>query len=97
MRIKAGDVEPQLEDFSDSSSTQNDADVILALFDPLRYKVDDTSGYDLDKLVDGNGAKYYRSVRLIKTLMEDDIRIGLGFMGQIGMFKELPKKRYDRC
>jgi hypothetical protein len=62
-------VEPQLEDFSDSSSTQNDADVILALFDPLRYKVDDTSGYDLDKLVDGNGAKYYRSVRLIKTLM----------------------------
>jgi hypothetical protein len=29
--------------------------------------------------------------------MEDDIRIGLGFMGQIGMFKELPKKRYDRC
>jgi hypothetical protein len=29
MRIKAGDVEPQLEDFSDSSSTQNDADVIM--------------------------------------------------------------------
>jgi hypothetical protein len=70
MRIKAGDVEPQLEDFSDSSSTQND-DVIIALFDPLRYKVDDTSGYDLEKLVDGNGAKYYRSARLIKTLMEE--------------------------
>jgi hypothetical protein len=94
MRIKAGDVEPQLEDFSDSSSTQNDADVIIALFDPLRYKVEDTSGYDLDKLVDGYGAKYYRSARLIKNSYgEDDIRIGLGFMGQIGMFKELPKRK----
>lgn len=94
MRIKAGDVEPQLEDFSDSSSTQNDADVILALFDPMRYKVEDTSGYDLDKLVDGYGAKYFRSLRLIKNSYgEDDIRIGLGFMGQIGMFKELPKRK----
>jgi hypothetical protein len=46
MRIKAGDVEPQLEDFSDSSS--NDADVIIALFDPLRYKVMIHQGYDLE-------------------------------------------------
>lgn len=94
IRIKAGDVEPQLEDFSDSSSTQNDADVILALFDPMRYKVEDASGYNLDKLVDGYGAKYYRSLRLIKNSYgEDDIRIGLGFLGSIGMFKELPRRK----
>lgn len=94
MRLKAGDVEPQLEDFSDSSSTQNDADVVLALFDPMRYKVADTSGYDLDKLKDDYGAKYFRSLRLLKNSYgEDDIRIGLGFMGQLGIFKELPKKK----
>ncbi len=94
IRIKAGDVEPQLEDFSDSSSTQNDADVILALFDPMRYKVEDPSGYILDKLVDSYGAKYYRSARLIKNSYgEDDIRIGLGFLGSVGMFKELPRKK----
>ena len=29
MRLKNGDVEPQLEDFADSSQTQNDADVVL--------------------------------------------------------------------
>ncbi len=93
MRIKNGDVEPQLEDFADSSSTQNDADVVLALFDPMRYKVADPSGYDLDKLRDSYGAKYFRSLRLIKNSYgEDDIRIGLAFLGQIGMFKELPKK-----
>jgi hypothetical protein len=93
-RIKNGDVEPQLEDFAESSSTQNDADVVLALFDPMRYKVNDPSGYELTKLVDGYGAKYFRSLRLIKNSYgEDDVRIGLGFMGQIGMFKELPKKK----
>jgi hypothetical protein len=93
-RIKNGDVEPQLEDFAESSSTQNDADVVLTLFDPMRYKVNDPSGYELNKLIDGYGAKYFRSLRLIKNSYgEDDVRIGLGFMGQIGMFKELPKRK----
>ena len=93
-RLKNGDVEPQLEDFAESSSTQNDADVVLALFDPMRYKVEDPSGYELQKLVDNFGAKYFRSLRLIKNSYgEDDVRIGLGFMGQIGMFKALPKQK----
>lgn len=93
-RLKNGDVEPQLEDFAESSSTQNDADIVLALFDPMRYKVEDPSGYELQKLVDNFGAKYFRSLRLIKNSYgEDDVRIGLGFMGQIGMFKELPKQK----
>jgi replicative DNA helicase len=94
IRIKNGDVEPQLEDFADSSQTQNDADVVLALFDPLRYKVDDPSGYSINKLKDQYGAKYFRSLRLIKNSYgEDDVRVGLGFMGQIGMFKELPRMK----
>ena len=94
VRLKNGDVEPQLEDFAESSSTQNDADVVLALFDPMRYKVADPSGYDLEKLKDQFGAKYFRSLRLIKNSYgEDDVRIGLGFLGQIGMFKELPKQK----
>ena len=93
IRIKNGDVEPQLEDFAESSQTQNDADVVLALFDPMRYKVPDPSGYNTDKLKDNFGAKYFRSLRLIKNSYgEDDVRIGLGFLGQIGMFKELPRK-----
>jgi replicative DNA helicase len=94
IRIKNGDVEPQLEDFAESSQTQNDADVVLALFDPMRYKVADPSGYDLNKLRDEFGAKYFRSLRLIKNSYgEDDVRVGLGFLGQVGMFKELPRKK----
>lgn len=94
VRLKNGDVEPQLEDFAESSSTQNDADVVLALFDPMRYKVADPSGYDLEKLKDQFGAKYFRSLRLIKNSYgSDDLRVGLAFMGEIGMFKELPRKK----
>ena len=94
IRIKNGDVEPQLEDFAESSQTQNDADVVLALFDPMRYKVADPSGYELDKLKDSYGGKYFRNLRLIKNSYgEDDVRIGLGFLGAIGMFKELPRKK----
>lgn len=93
-RIKNGDVEPQLEDFADSSSTQNDADVVMALFDPMRYKVADPSGYDLDKLKDPYGAKYFRSLRLIKNSYgADDLRIGLAFLGELGIFKEMPRKK----
>lgn len=93
LRIKNGDVEPQLEDFADSSQTQNDSDVVLSLFDPMRYKVADPSGYQLDKLKDEYGAKYFRSLRLIKNSYgEDDVRIGLGFVGSVGIFKELPKR-----
>jgi hypothetical protein len=34
-------------------------------------------------------------LRLIKNSYgEDDVRIGLGFLGQVGMFKELPKVKY---
>ena len=94
IRIRQGDVEPSLEDFAETSQTQNDADVVMALFDPMRYKVADPSGYDLNKLKDEFGAKYFRSVRLIKNSYgEDDIRIGLGFLGSVGMFRELPKRK----
>jgi len=94
IRIRQGDVEPQLEDFKESANTQDDADIVLALFDPMRYRVEDPTGYDLEKLRDDYGAKYYRNCRLIKNSYgEDDIRIGLAFMGSIGLFKEMPKKR----
>lgn len=91
-RIKNGDVEPMLEDFKDSGSTQEDAEVVFALFDPMRYKVPDPSGYNLDKLRNDYGAKMYRSVKLLKNSYgSDDVRIGLAFQPSVGMFREMPK------
>lgn len=92
IRIKNGDVEPALEDFKDSGSTQEDGDIVMALFDVMRYKVPDPSGYDLTRLKNQDGAKMYRSLKIIKNSYgPDDLRLGLGFQPIIGHFRELPK------
>ena len=92
IRIKNGDVEPALEDFKDSASTQEDSDVVLALFDVMRYGVPDPSGYDLTKLRNQDGAKMYRSLKILKNSYgPDDLRVGLGFQPVVGTFKEMPK------
>lgn len=93
MRIKNGDVEPMLEDFKDTGNVAEDADIVLSLFDPFRYKVPDPSGYSLDKLKDSEGRKKYRSLKILKNSYgSDDIRIGLAFQPEVGHFKEMPKK-----
>jgi hypothetical protein len=92
MRIKNGDVEPMLEDFKETGSTQENADIVLSLFDPMRYKVPDPSGYDLDKLKDESGTKKYRSMKILKNSYgSDDIRIGMALHPTVGLFKEMPK------
>lgn len=93
MRIKNGDVEPQLEDFKESGTTQEDADVVLSLFDPMRYKVPDPAGYDLNKLRDSFGRKKYRYLKILKNSYgSDDIGIGLALQPEVGLFKEMPKQ-----
>lgn len=91
-RLKNGDVEPMLEDFKDSGSTQEDADIVLSLFDPSRYKVPDPSRYDLEKLTE-QGDLRYRSIKILKNSYGvANVRIGMGFLGALGMFKELPRR-----
>lgn len=78
--------------FKETGATQEDSDVVISLFDPMRYKVEDPSGYDLNRLRTPEGLKMYRSLKILKNSYgSDDIRIGLGFQPVIGMFKELPK------
>jgi len=92
LRLKSGDVEPMLEDFKDTATTQEDADIVMSLFDPMRYKVQDPVGYDLSKLRDAQGRKKYRLLKILKNSYgSDDIRIGLAFQPEIGMFREMKK------
>lgn len=96
IRLKNGDVQPQLEDFAGTSSTQNDAEVVIALFDPMRYKVEDIYGYQLGKLKEGRddkypGSKKYRQLSILKNSYgADDVGVGLAYQPQVGLFKELP-------
>ena len=79
-------VEPQLSDFKNSSNTQDDANIILALFSPKRYDMEKYKGYDIIKLKDR-----FRAMHLLKNRDgEADKFIGLDFVGQVGHFSELP-------
>jgi len=93
-RIKLGDLQPKLSDFQDSSGTIQDADVVLALFDPFRHMNDksESLGYELSWLRDDKGVKYYRSVHILKNSFNSDgISVGLGFYPFCSMFRTLPK------
>lgn len=93
-RAKLGDIQPQLSDFQDTSSTIQDADVVLALLDPYRHVREGTDGlgYEIDWLKDEKGVKYYRSVHILKNSFNSDgISVGLAFYPFCSMFRTLPK------
>lgn len=92
IRLRNGDVEPKTEDFKDSSNSQEDADMIISLFNPYRYKIFDHMDYDINKFIDKtNGSNKFRSVKILKNSFGvDDVRVGLGFMGNVGIIKEIP-------
>lgn len=90
--LKLESFEPTIDDIKESGRPGEDSDVVISLFDPIRYRTEDPK-YDVHRFVDKNtGAKHFRSIKVLKnTYGEDDIRIGMAFMGSTGIFKELPK------
>ena len=85
-RFKLDRVEPQLSDFKDSGNTQQDANVVLSLFSPRKYEIENFRGYNIVKLKDR-----YRSLSILKNRDgASDIRIGLQFVGEVGHFEEVP-------
>lgn len=91
---KMDSFEPTIDDIKESGRPGEDADVVVSVFEPLRYRTTDP-GYDAERFKDNKtGAKYFRSVKILKNSFgEDDIRVGMGFMGSTGIFKELPKPK----
>jgi len=85
--------EPTIDDVKESGRPGEDADIVISLFDPIRYKTTDPS-YKVEKFIDpDSGANYFRRVKILKnTYGEDLVGSGMGFQGVTGIFKELPKK-----
>lgn len=96
MKLFKGDLQPQLEDFESSARTQHDADLVLALFNPYRYKSYDADGmykdYSIrDKLVSPGGHNRFRTLSILKNSFGiDDVTIALRFTGESGSFQTLP-------
>lgn len=97
-RLKAGDVSPRLEDFMGSSNMCADSEVILALFDCTRYKVEDVNKYALNKLRETEknknpGSLKYRSIFILKNSYgAENISKGLAYQPETGILCEMPRR-----
>jgi hypothetical protein len=88
LKFSGEDLQPMAEDFKNTGNLIEDANVVLALFNPSVYKHIHTHlGYDLDRL-----KKYYRSVHILQSReTECFVNKGLFFLGEIGAFIEMPR------
>ena len=91
------DVKPKLADIADTSELARDADVVIAIFESYRYLPEDTTrdllGYELMKMRDNRGYKYYRSIHILKNSFDSDgITVGAAFHPETGILKTILKK-----
>jgi hypothetical protein len=98
MYTKLDSFEPTIDDVKESGRPGEDADCVISLFDPMRYKTNDPSFGDVSNFINPEtGAKFFRSAKILKNSFgEDDVRFGMAFHGAIGAFKELPKAKVVR-
>ena len=94
-RFGNGVVIPQPSDFKNSSNPYEDADTVLALFNPYKLGMDhfpERNGYDLGRLIMPSGENRFRGLTVLKNSYGvDDCTYGLVFLGENGKFSELPK------
>jgi replicative DNA helicase len=89
-RQRFKELTPQLEDFKDSGNSQEDANVVMALFSPKRYNLDSYLGYDL-KVKNRNVLDNFRALFVIKNRGgRDGVSLGTRFAGHCGYFEEIP-------
>lgn len=98
MKLHGSDLSPSIDDFKDSSNTQEDADIILALFNPFRYKAFDEKGKYMgyavrDLMLSPLGFNRFRSLSILKNSYGiDDAQIGLKFLGEVMTFQTMPEE-----
>lgn len=76
-----------LNDAKDTGGPVQDSEIVLALFNPYREKLNSYRGYDIRQL-----ESRFRVITCLKNRYgESDIEVPCVFYGKIGIFKELPK------
>lgn len=88
-RAKIDRVRPQLSDFKESAATQEDANVVLALFSPNRYSIPVWEGYEVARMRDR-----FRGISILKNRDgQADKILGAKFIGECGYFEEMPSPK----
>lgn len=90
---KMDSFEPHLDNAKETGNTTEAADVVLSLFDPLRFNTNDKFYGNVEKFkCPESGHKYFRSIKILKNSYGiDSSSIGVAFQGETGTFKELPR------
>jgi hypothetical protein len=85
-RRKFAELTPQLEDFKDTGGLSEDGNVVMALFNPLRYNIVEYNGINIMSC----GGRY-RPIIVLKTRDGSDmVKINQNFLGEIGHFRDFP-------
>lgn len=85
--IKAKKTEPSLSGLGEHKLTQQDADIVLGLYAPDRYELQQHRGYDISLLRDN-----YRSMLILKNRNGSANKsLAMYFDGAVDTFKELPR------
>jgi hypothetical protein len=88
------DPDPTVEYWKDSGNVIEDCDVAISLFNPYKYDLDQYMDYSINDFTDKMGSNKFRGLKIIKNSYgTDNVRIGLGFLGEVGLFKELTKSK----
>lgn len=96
-KLHKGDLSPSTEDFKDTGNITESADLVIALFDPARYKSWDSKGEYRginikDHTVTPKGQQRARSLHVIKNSFGyDNMTIMLRFTGESMYFESMPK------
>lgn len=91
---EGGDPDPTVEYWKDSGNVIEDCDVAISLFNPYKYNLDTYMDYTVNDFTDSIGNNKFRGLKIIKNSYgTDNIRIGLGFLGEVSLFKELTKSK----
>lgn len=87
-RQRFKEVQPQLDDFKDTGNVAEDSNIVIALFNPLRYGIKKYFNYIVAKC-----GHRLRTAHILKNRDgEDMIMIALNFLGENGFFREINKK-----
>ena len=82
-----GKLEPSLDGLGESKVTQRKADIVLGLFAPDRFKIQEHAGYNITRMKDA-----YRNLKVLKNRNgQPNVRTALYFDGAVNFIKELPK------
>lgn len=93
---KMDSFEPHLDNAKESGTTAEAADVVISLFDPLKYNTNDRFYGDVNVFRNPeDGRKHFRNIKILKNSYGvDDVSIGTVFQGELSHFRELPKSTF---